>query len=485
MKPYSILLFITLSLCSLGAVSLYLDANNIKLAGVELMNFDSDQMDTASLSESKDSILLKAREIFLKDSATLAAKKIEIFKKPSRSFHDTLLLLEIASIESSARFYYDNSLTNTTMDRFFDELEQVKRDNTFFRIIHYGDSQIEMDRISSFIREKLQRSFGGSGPGLLPALEVTPKYTVAVQTSGDWTRKLTFGSPEFRSKHNKYGPMAYFCVKNSPSAKVLYTARDNTSYKNRSFNTCKVIIGANSTQQEIKCFSNNKLVDTKTVEASSIEQIISFSTDSADGKVALEFNGGRAEILGVSLENKTGVALDNIPMRGGSGLMFANINAESLKRTYQALGVKMVILQYGGNALPGMSSKSGAEYYGKRFYDQITYLKSIDPQLIVFVIGPADMSVKRNGELKTHEHLEELRDAMKSATLRAGGVFWDMYEAMGGNGSMIEWVRSKPSLGSPDYIHFTTKGAQKISEIFYQSLMNEYEMYKIRKKTSN
>jgi lysophospholipase L1-like esterase len=185
------------------------------------------------------------------------------------------------------------------------------------------------------------------------------------------------------------------------------------------------------------------------------------------------------------LENKTGVALDNIPMRGGSGLMFANINAESLKRTYQALGVKMVILQYGGNALPGMSSKTGAEYYGKRFYDQITYLKSIDPQLIVFVIGPADMSVKRNGELKTHEHLEQLRDAMKSATLRAGGVFWDMYEAMGGNGSMIEWVRSKPSLGSPDYIHFTTKGAQKISEIFYQSLMNEYEMYKIRKKTSN
>ena len=91
------------------------------------------------------------------------------------------------------------------------------------------------------------------------------------------------------------------------------------------------------------------------------------------------------------------------------------------------------------------------------------------------------MSIKINGTFQTHPQLENVRDALKAATLQVGGVFWDMYEAMGGSGSMVTWVKTKPSLGSPDYIHYTQKGAVKISEIFYSSLMKEYEMFKLRK----
>lgn len=149
------------------------------------------------------------------------------------------------------------------------------------------------------------------------------------------------------------------------------------------------------------------------------------------------------------------------------------------------LGVKMVILQFGGNSLPGMTSKSSADAYGKKIYDEIKFLKSVDPNLIVFMIGPADMSVKVGGTLQTHQQLENVRDALKKATLDAGGVFWDMYEAMGGKGSMINWVKSKPALGSPDYIHFSQKGAEKISTIFYQSLMKEYDIYKLKKKINS
>jgi hypothetical protein len=86
-------------------------------------------------------------------------------------------------------------------------------------------------------------------------------------------------------------------------------------------------------------------------------------------------------------------------------------------------------------------------------------LKAVSPDLMVFVIGPADMSVRIEGNLQTHEQLENVRNALKKATLDAGGIFWDMYEAMGGNGSMIQWVNRKPALGSPDYIHFTQRGA--------------------------
>jgi lysophospholipase L1-like esterase len=476
MKPVNVLLFFLLTLASLGIASFVLP--RIKVEGKALVTLPDF---TEKLAEKPDSTAYFAELKKIEDSKSLAQKKEEILKKPSRSTADTLVLMQVEAMESPARFYFAND-DHSPMDKFFDALDQVRKDNTSFRIIHYGDSQIEMDRISSYIREQFQRTYGGSGMGLLPALEVTPKYTVAIQSTGGWTRKLTFGGNENRARHNRYGPMGYFCHKETDVASVVITARENTSYKNRSFRKCNILVGAIDQPLTITTAVNGKTSEPRTITASNIEQLVTFDVDSSNGVVGIKFSGAKADILGISLDGGTGVSLDNIPMRGCSGTIFKRINSESLRRSYELLGVKMAILQFGGNALPGMSSKASADAYGKKFFEELKYLKSVNPNLIIFVIGPADMSVKVSGSLQTHAQLENVRDALRKATNDAGGVFWDMYEAMGGSGSMIEWVKSKPALGSPDYIHFSQKGAAKISEIFYHSLMKEYDMYLLRKK---
>jgi hypothetical protein len=477
MKPFNVLLFILLGMASLALASVLL--RKVKIDGKELLpDF------TASLTKEPDSTAYFAEQKKIEESKTLSQKKQDILKKPSRSTADTLVLMQVEAMESPARFYFGND-DRSVMDRFFETLEQVKKDNTSFRIIHYGDSQIEMDRISSYVREQLQKAYGGSGMGLLPAFEITPKYTVAVQSTGTWTRKLTFGGNENRAKHNRYGPMGYFCHKESDVASVVITARENTTYKNRNFKKCSVLVGALDQPLVITPAVAGKTLEPKTLHPAAIEQLAVFDVDSADGKIGLKFSGAKADILGIALDGHTGVSLDNVPMRGCSGTVFKKINAESLRRTYELLGVQMVILQFGGNALPGMNSKASADAYGKKFYEELKYLKSVKPDLMIFVIGPADMSVKVGGTLQTHQQLENVRDALRKATNDAGGVFWDMYEAMGGSGSMIDWVKSKPALGSPDYIHFSQKGAEKISGIFYQSLMKEYDMYLLRKKLIN
>lgn len=481
MKPAKVLLFLVVCLTCIGLISLLFPKEGIKLWGDVNLKFP-DVKET--ISPKIDSTAIIAQQQAIEEKKSLAEKKQAILKKVHRSSADTLVLMQVEATESPAKFYFLND-DRAVMDKFFAALETAQRDNTSFRIIHYGDSQIEMDRISSYLREQLQRSYGGSGMGLLPALEVTPKYTVAQESIGGWARKLAFGSESGRARHNRYGPMGYFCAKESDVASVVITARDNSSYKNKNFRQCKVIVGALDKPLEISIAANGKTVGSQTLQANNGEQICSFTIDSAKGKIGLKFTGARADVLGIALDGGTGISVDNVPMRGCSGTIFKRINAETLRKTYAMLGVKMLILQFGGNALPGMKSKASADAYGKKFLEEINYLKSIDPNLIIFVIGPADMSTKVNGTLQTHPQLENVRDALRNATLQAGGVFWDMYEAMGGNGSMIEWVRAKPSLGSPDYIHYTQKGAAKISEIFYSSLMKEYDMYKLRKKIGN
>ena len=50
-----------------------------------------------------------------------------------------------------------------TLQSFLDSLTYSRRQ---VRIIYYGDSQIEGDRITSYLRHTLRKGRGGTGPGL-------------------------------------------------------------------------------------------------------------------------------------------------------------------------------------------------------------------------------------------------------------------------------------------------------------------------------
>ena len=96
------------------------------------------------------------------------------------------------------------------------------------------------------------------------------------------------------------------------------------------------------------------------------------------------------------------------------------------------------------------------------------------PGVCVIVIGPSDMSIKDGEHYVTRPFLEDVRDAMKEHTLNQGAVFWDMYTAMGGRGSMVSWVEADPPLAATDYTHFSPAGSKKVGELFYTALINDY-----------
>ena len=52
------------------------------------------------------------------------------------------------------------------MAPFYKALSKLKDNDTLLRILHFGDSQIEGDRISGVVRNQMQSRFGGCGIGL-------------------------------------------------------------------------------------------------------------------------------------------------------------------------------------------------------------------------------------------------------------------------------------------------------------------------------
>jgi lysophospholipase L1-like esterase len=378
---------------------------------------------------------------------------------------------------------------------FFDALDSLPKREGIVRILHYGDSQIEGDRMSSFIRNKLQARYGGSGPGLLPAKQPFDKYfSINQKNIGEWSRYTLFGkrSPEVlhqnygvRAAYSRFSPISNDSVCNDSllyKAEIAFSESRLAYHRVRSFQQVDVY-GNSCRPVAISLWTDSVKVATDTLKPEVAYAHYSCTLPNVTKELTIKFEGyDSPDIYGVELDARYGVSLSNIAMRGSSGTIFRKLDFHHTAKMFADLDPKLIILQYGGNSIPYIDDTLSAVQYGQWFYSQLRMLKQLNPHTSFVVIGPSDMSHKVKGKFVTYEYLMLVRDAMKKATFKAGFAYWDMYEAMGGHNSMPSWVEADPPLAITDYTHFTTRGAKLMAKMFYNALMIEKEL-KDRKVT--
>jgi lysophospholipase L1-like esterase len=59
-----------------------------------------------------------------------------------------------------------------------------------------------------------------------------------------------------------------------------------------------------------------------------------------------------------------------------------------------------------------------------------------------------------------------------------GLVFFDLFNGMGGAGSMVAMASHKPALASKDYTHLTFDGGRLISNLLLDVLLKEQASYR-------
>jgi lysophospholipase L1-like esterase len=377
--------------------------------------------------------------------------------------------------------------TPVVLYSFFSKLRNLSNQKKLVRILHYGDSQIEADRMSSFIRHKLQLNFGGSGCGTVP---VVPLYngqlSVKQDYSENWIRYIGFGNNEGTTGDEQFGALMSFVrqaypdtLKGSKNKTWLLFEKSPLAYNtSRNYSDVSLYIRSEKEPVNIRVFQSNRIVDSLNLKPSSGLKKLKWHFKETPQELKFAFSGrGLSNIYGISLDNSWGVALDNIPLRGSSGLVFSKTDTTFLSQMYKMMDVGMIILQFGGNVVPYAKNNSSA--YERFFKRELAVIKRILPGIPVIVIGPADMSIKENDNFVTYSSLEGVRDGMRKATLESGYVFWDMYEAMGGRNSMPSWVSADPPLAVSDYVHFNARGAKIIAEMFSNALLNEYTFWNL------
>ena len=140
--------------------------------------------------------------------------------------------------------------------------------------------------------------------------------------------------------------------------------------------------------------------------------------------------------------------------------------------------VGLILLQYGGNSVPYLS-KAKLPAHKDRMKNMISMFRRMVPEAKIVFIGPSDMAnVDSTGTITTYSVLPEVVKTLREAANESGAAFWNMYDVMGGKGSMTKWVNS--GLAGSDYVHFTPAGAKKMAHMLYETLQFYYKFYRFR-----
>ncbi|GMU85303.1 MAG: hypothetical protein AMXMBFR48_05450 [Ignavibacteriales bacterium] len=356
----------------------------------------------------------------------------------------------------------ENITGNTQMlKKFASALAQSKSKK--IRIAHFGDSVIEGDLISADLRKNLQAKYGGLGVGFVAinSMDIAFRTTTKLSYSDNWKFGSVFGQNSDKLPVGINGAVSYtnggswvqyevtnlYGVKHFTNAKLYY----------QSDNGGKITISA-----------NNGAEKTFTLKGSKKVEELDFNLSGRNKSLKINIpNGTKGNFYGVSLEENTGIYVDNFPFRGNSGISLRDIPESMFKDFSKHLDYDLIILNFGLNMLEQDTKDLG--WYITAMNKNIATIKSAFPEAGIVIIGVQDKAIKKGAKFVTDPSVKKVLEAQMKIVEESNVAFWNLYEAMGGEGAMAKWVAENKA--SKDYTHLNTEGAREVATLLSNALI--------------
>lgn len=335
------------------------------------------------------------------------------------------------------------------------------------RVLHYGDSQIEEDRITSTLRRRLQSTYGGRGVGLIPLHQTIPTLSLRQRLYINGRQQTNQQGPQ---RHLIYGPKNW----RLPAGDTMYGPMGQVAVLSDS-----LVSGSEDVMLTLDVLSGTTRHTCVRLLADS-----AITAERVSGIADTMYITGRGKVYGLSLESETGVLVDNIPMRGCIGTIFTGIDSLQLATFYRDSHTRLIILQFGGNAIPQNKKETTIRgiCYGLR--DQIRFLRQCAPEADILFIGPSDMlEVNEEGVLTSCPRVRLMDETLRTLLAREGVPYFSLFHAMGAEGSMQHW--QDIGWAGSDGVHFTRSGADHAADLLWQWLepMLNRETNKVTQET--
>lgn len=363
--------------------------------------------------------------------------------------------------------------------RFFEKLyklEQSRVSGDKIRIAYFSDSMTDGDLIVQDIRRQFQDKYGGEGVGFvgITSQSAQSRFSVTHKYSANWVTK-SFLKKSGNAPLGVDGQVSY-----APGGVYTFDVRSNSIQHCERLNNPTLIFGKSGNDKAyVKITIDKDSTVTKNLSASNRVNTLQLANRNPK-RIKLEFHKSDSiPFYGVNFDDDRGVHVDNFSMRGNSGLPLSLFNVSLMQSFDEYLHYDLIILQYGTNVLH--HSTKNYDWYEKKMHAVVEHLRTCFPNADFLIVSVGDKGYKEDMEMKTDSAVYPLLKSQRNYARSSGSSFINLFNLMGGEGSMVKWVEGPPVLANKDYTHFNASGARKIAELIYNEIEKGYSNYKSMK----
>lgn len=355
-----------------------------------------------------------------------------------------------------------------SLAHFFEALDALKKDSSrTLSIVHIGDSHIQADYFSGMLRVLLQEKFGNAGRGLIfPYTVAHTNEPINYSSSGKGVWKGV------RSVINPAGlavGISGISLYSNQAAVGFSIRTKNQEEMNYAFNRVE-LISKTANHKNMMLFS-----DQENVIAKKTGPFVSvFELKDTVRRVSIAFSTEqRIDIHGLILKNGQGGILYHTI--GANGATFESYNSASLfMEQLPYLKPDLIIISLGTNE--SYSSKFDAAAFASQLNTFMKGIQANSKPCSILLTTPSDNCKLKKGKLFPNHKPQMIGDSLKSYAKQNGYAVWDLYEVIGGAGSMKQW--KKQGLSAADHVHFTRKGYELQGALLFEAMMNRYSELK-------
>lgn len=350
-----------------------------------------------------------------------------------------------------------------TLAPFYEQLSHPP-ENMSLHILQYGDSHTASDDWANQMRQDFQARFGAGGPG----------YTLAGHPFLGYRRFDSHGS----------------------NSKGWYTSGTIARKGDGIDGLGGVSLTTNSTGETVTLTVECEQLElhylrqpgggelqfavdgvpTETIDTSGEfgPGVYSFMASPGTHEYTLRtLSSAPVRLFGWVAQNHTGVTYEELGINGAQASLILGWNEQILAPELMSRDPALIVLAYGTNE--ALSRSWTAEEYRADLVEIINRLRTAAPTASILMIGPPDCEYRARRRRLPFPHLEQVIEIQRDVAKSNGCAFWDWRAAMGGPGSVRQWVLA--GLGQGDYTHLTGAGYRMAGGMLFDELMAQYNRF--------
>ncbi len=342
------------------------------------------------------------------------------------------------------------------------------------KILHLGDSHLQADIPSGYIRERMQDMFGYGGRGL-----VFPYRAAGTHSAYDYKTTCT-GNWEYTRNTQKEALFDMGII-----GATIHTKDSTSSFRfifregfiRENFTVLKLYCRQDSLSYDIKLktSSGNIPIYIDCGEYSSQKPYILITLSKPSDTLDFIINKTEKkqsffECYGLMIESRE----DNGVLYCSSGINGAGYRSLNKQRLFEQhlaeLTPDLIILDLGANDFYG--GTFNAVEIEKNMVKIIDIIQRAAPEASIILTNSQDIYYRRRKDILACRDFMELTRRVAAYRKCA---FYDYYDISGGKASMLQWY--KKGLAKPDKIHLTTPGYNAKGNLYLNAMLNSYVIW--------